>query len=104
MPNDTTGPKSGSSIEVIATGTPGGALRCTTKAASSGSEIIPFRVSHASAISAALSMLRQTWARSGRLRSRSWVALSTTFQPSSSPAPSASASVETGRASQLSMS
>ena len=37
IPNETTGPRSGSSMLRIATGTPGGAFFCTTKPACSGS-------------------------------------------------------------------
>ena len=61
------------------------------------------RLRQAPAISSAVSMLRQTWARSGRLRSRSWVALSTTSQPSASPAACACSSVATERVAQSSM-
>ncbi len=56
----------------------------------SGSVITWERLRQALAISSADSMLRQTCARSGRLRSRSWVALRTTSQPSSLPAACAS--------------
>ena len=50
-------------------------------------------VCQASRISSSSSMLRQTWARSGRCRTWSAVALRTTSQPSRSPAATASSSV-----------
>ena len=77
-------------------GTPGAAVRCTTNSASAGSVMIPISESQASRISSSVSMLRHTWAWSGRCRSRSAVALSTTSQPSRSPAATASSTEPTG--------
>ena len=103
MPNETTGPNSGSSMLRTATGTPGGAFFWTTNPAVSGTRTRLFSESQAASISVGPSMLRQTWARSGRSRSDSAVAFSTTSQPSSSPAAVASSSEATGWAPQSSM-
>ena len=77
----------------MATGTPGGAVAARRSRRRPGSVMIPISDSQASRISSALSMLRQTWARSGRWRRCSAVALSTTSQPSRSPAATASSTV-----------
>ncbi len=83
-----TGPNSGSSMRRGSRpARPGGAFFWTTNPACSGSVIDARRAwSQASAISSGVSMLRHTWARSGRSRRCSAVALSTTSQPSASAA------------------
>ena len=96
IPKEMTGPNSGSSIVEIVTGTPGRALRCTTKPARLGSVISSLSELHADRMSSAESMLRHTCARSGRSRRFSEVAFSTTSQPSDSPAVTASSSDCTG--------
>ena len=85
MPNDTTGPNSGSSSPPTATGTPGGASLDDEARPRRGSSISCLHATpRRRRISASVSMLRHTCARSGRWRSCSAVALRTTSQPSRS--------------------
>ena len=98
MPKETTGPKSGSSMLRIATGTPGRRVRLHHEVGAVGvaDRARVERRPRRRASRSASSMLRHTWARSGRSRRCSAVALSTTSQPSRSPAARASSSVATG--------
>ena len=102
IPKDTTGPKSGSSMLLIETGTPGGAFFCTTNPALSVLVMSAVSDSQATRISAEVSMLRHTCARSGRSLRWPAVAFSTTSRPSRTPAFWAARRLSTARSCQQS--
>ena len=105
-PNVTTGPNDTSSSAEMTTGTPGGAIFCTTNCARSGSDATPkvwVISAQAPRMSSSSWMCRQMSARSGRIRHCSAVAFRITSKPRSSARCTASSALCTGNAGSTEM-